>query len=197
MKEARDTAYVGPALANTVRQCDGIVNMLSFWTFSDVFEEDGPIRRPFEGHFGLRAKGGINKPSFYAFSLLHRFGDRRLANRAPNILVTRRGDGPLVLAVWNLVDPDGIGSRVRLRLTFNNIPANASVAITRVDDDHGNTLAAYRALGSPDYPTQEQVREINAATALPAPERLQLDGSRLDLELQVNALALIEIPTTP
>jgi xylan 1,4-beta-xylosidase len=47
MKEARDTTYVGPALANTVRECDGLVDMLSFWTFSDVFEEGGPIQRPF------------------------------------------------------------------------------------------------------------------------------------------------------
>jgi beta-xylosidase len=39
-----------------------MVNMLSFWTFSDVFEEGGPAPRPFEGAFGLRAKGGINKP---------------------------------------------------------------------------------------------------------------------------------------
>ena len=193
MKEARDTTYVGPALANTVRECDGMVDMLSFWTFSDVFEEGGPIPRPFEGQFGLRAKGGINKPSFYAFGLLHHLGERRLANPAPNILVTRRGDGSLVLAIWNLVDPDKTGSRLQVRLDFNHVPANAPVAISLVDDDHGNALAAYRALGSPEYPTQEQVRKMNAATALPAPERRRLDGTHLDLELQVNALALIEI----
>jgi xylan 1,4-beta-xylosidase len=196
MKEARDTTYVGPALANTIRQCDGLVDMLSFWTFSDVFEENGPIRRPFEGHFGLRAKGGLNKPSFYAFSLLHRLGERRVANAAPNILVTRRGDGSLVLAVWNLVDPDRTGSPLHLRLAFNNLPANAPGAISVIDDDHGNALAAYRTLGSPDYPTQEQVRKINAATALPAPQRFHLEGTRLDFDLQVNALALIEIPPT-
>jgi xylan 1,4-beta-xylosidase len=194
MKQARDTLYVGPALANTVRQCDGLVDMLSFWTFSDVFEEEGPIPRPFEGHFGLRAKGGINKPSFYAFSLLHRLGPRRLANTAPNILVTRRDDSSLVLAVWNLADPDISGSQLRLRLVFSNIPANAPVAINVVDNDHGNTLVAYHALDSPDYPTREQVTKINAATALPPPRRLHLDGTRLDLELQVNALALIEVP---
>ncbi len=38
MNESRDTTFVGPALANTVRQCDGDVDMMSFWTFSDVFE---------------------------------------------------------------------------------------------------------------------------------------------------------------
>jgi xylan 1,4-beta-xylosidase len=197
MKEARDTTYVGAALANTVRECDGTVDMLAFWTFSDVFEESGPIRRPFEGHFGLRAQGGINKPSFYAFGLLHNLGARRLANPAPNILVTRRNDRSLVVAVWNLVHPDKSGSRIHVRLDFSHVPANAPVAIRLVDDDHGNALAAYRALGSPDYPTQEQVRKINAATALPAPERHRLDSTHLDLELQVNALALIELSATP
>ena len=194
MKEARDTSYVGAALANTVRECDGLADMLAFWTFSDVFEEGGPIQRPFVGMFGLRAKGGINKPSFYAFGLLHRLGDRRLATDAPNMLVTRRGDGSLALAIWNLVDPDQSGAPLHLRLAFEHVPANAPVTLSLVDDDHGNALAAYRALGSPQYPTEEQIRKINAASALPAAERLHLDGTHLDLRLQVNALALVEIP---
>ena len=189
--------YVGPALANTIRECDGLVDMLSFWTFSDVFEEGGPISRPFEGHFGLRAKAGINKPSFYAFGLLHRLGDRRLANAAPNILVTRRRDGSLAVAAWNLVDPGKSGSAVELRLSFEHVPANARATMSTVDNDHGNTLAAYRSLGSPQYPTPEQVRKMNAASALPAPAHLHLDGNHLDIRLQVNALALIEIPATP
>ena len=194
MKEARDTSYVGAALANTVRECDGQADMLSFWTFSDVFEEGGPIPTPFVGMFGLRAKGGINKPSFYAFSLLHRLGDRRLANAAPNILVTRQADSSLALAVWNLVDPDKSGSPLRLRLVFDHVPANAPVTLAVVDDGHGNALAAYRALGSPQYPTEEQVRKINAASALPPRDQLHLNGTDLDLELQINALVLVEIP---
>jgi xylan 1,4-beta-xylosidase len=197
MNEARDTSYVGPALANTIRECDGLVDILSFWTFSDVFEEGGPIPKPFEGHFGLRAKGGINKPSFYAFALLHHLGDRRLANASPNILVTRRADGSLVLAVWNLVDPGRSGSAVNLHLTFDHVPADAAATISTVDDDHGNTLAAYRTLGSPEYPTPEQVLKMNAATALPAPTQRHLDGNHLDMRLQVNALALVEIPASP
>ena len=190
----RDTTYVGPALANTVRECDGLANMLAFWTFSDVFEEGGPIQRPFIGMFGLRAKGGINKPGFYAFSLLHRLGDRRLANAAVNILVTRRADGALVLAVWNLVDPDKSGAPPHLRLSFDHVPANAPATLSVVDDNHGNVLPVYQAMGNPPYPTQEQVRKLNAATALPPPSQLRLNGNHLDLELQVNALALIEVP---
>jgi len=195
MKEVRDTSYVGPALANTVRECDGMVDMMSFWTFSDVFEEGGPIPKPFEGHFGLRAKGGINKPSYYDFGLLHRLGDQRLANSASDVIVTKRKDGTLVVALWNLVDPDKTGSAKKVRLAFDHLPGNATASVSRVDDDHGNALAAYKALGSPLDPTEDQVRRLNAATALPPPKQQRLDGNHLDLELQVNALVLVEIST--
>ena len=193
MKEARDTSYVGAALANTVRECDGMVDMMSFWTFSDVFEEGGPIRVPFEGHFGLRAKGGINKPSYYDFGLLHRLGDRRIAIAASNAIATKRKDGTLAVAVWNLVDPDKTGGTHTMRLVFDHVRTDAPVTITRVDDDHGNTLAAYRAIGSPRYPTDDQIQKLNAATQV-SPSSEHLEGNHLDVSLQPNALVLIEVP---
>jgi xylan 1,4-beta-xylosidase len=194
MKQARDTTYVGPALANTIRECDGMVDALSFWTFSDVFEEGGPIPKPFEGHFGLRAKGGINKPSYYDFSLLHKLGEQRIANPDSNVIVTKRKDGALAIALWNLVDPDTSGSTKKFRLIFDNVPSNAVVRVSRVDDDHGNTLAAYTAMGSPVYPTDDQIRRLNAASELPPSTQQHLQDNRLDLELQPNALVLIEVP---
>src|ERR1700744_4132605 len=141
MQESRDTSFVGTGFANTIRECDGLVDMMSFWTFSDVFEEGGPIAKPFEGNFGLRAKGGINKPSYYDFGLLHRLGDERIANASADVIVTRSQDGTLVVAVWNIVDPDQTGSRKSVQLAFQNVPADARVSIRRVDDTHGNTLA--------------------------------------------------------
>lgn len=194
MKEARDTTYVGPAVANTIRECDGLVDEMSFWTFSDVFEEGGPIPRPFEGHFGLRAEGGINKPSYYDFGLLHRLGTERIANSDPNIIVTKRADGSLAIALWNLVDPDRRGGIRNFRVMFDHVPANAAVRISRVDGGHGNTLSAYRAMGSPQNPTLEQIRRLNAATQLPPPAEEHLAGNGLDVELEPNALVLIEIP---
>lgn len=191
--EARDTTYVGPAVANTIRECDGLVNEMSFWTFSDVFEEGGPIPQPFEGHFGLRAEGGINKPSFYDFSLLHLLGDRRLANPDKNVIVTRRGGGTLAIVVWNLVDPGTEGNTKTVRLSFENLPANAAVKTSRVDNDHGNALAAYRAMGSPRYLTEDQIHQLNDETKLPAPSQTRLNGDHLDLTLQPNALVLVEI----
>jgi xylan 1,4-beta-xylosidase len=81
----------------------------------------------------------------------------------------------------------------RFRLTINGVRNDAAVKVSRVDDDHGNTLAAYKALGSPRYPTEEQVERINAATALAEPDEEHLNANHLELTLQPDALALIEV----
>jgi xylan 1,4-beta-xylosidase len=193
MNESRDTSFVGTGLANTIRECDGLVDMMSFWTFSDVFEEGGPIPKPFEGEFGLRAKGGINKPSYYDFALLHQLGDQRIANPSTDVIVTKRPDGTLAIALWNLVDPDKTGTAKNVQLIFHGMPANAAVSISRVDDDHSNTLAAYKAMGSPLDPTDAQVEQMNKETALGAPQHLTLTDSRLNLKLEANALLLIKV----
>jgi xylan 1,4-beta-xylosidase len=191
--ESRDTTFVGPALANTVRQCDGVVSMMSFWTFSDVFEEGGPIPKPFEGNFGLRAKGGINKPSLYGFGLLHQLGSRRLANSSKNVIVTESADGRLVIAAWDLVDPGQSGSAHAIELTLRGVAPNARVTMQRVDSEHGNVLPRYAAMGKPLDPTPEQVEQLNRETALPSPEEAHLDGGKLKLDLEPNALVLVKV----
>jgi xylan 1,4-beta-xylosidase len=196
--QSRDTPFVGPALANTIRACDGAVEMMAFWTFSDVFEEGGPIAHPFEGNFGLRAEGGINKPSFYDFALLHQLGQQRLANSAENVLVTRRGDGALAIVVWNLVDPavpEGDSKRVarHVILQFSGVPSDANVTISRVDEAHGNALPLYRKMGSPQYPTPAQAEQLNRFSALPAPGPERLRNENLSFDLPVNALMLVTV----
>jgi xylan 1,4-beta-xylosidase len=190
---ARDTTYVGPAVADTIRECDGSVQMMSFWTFSDVFEEDGPSQGPFTGGFGLRAFGGIDKPSFYAFALLHQLGSERLANPSDHAIVTRTPDGGLAIALWNLVDPDATGRPETLRLEVRGVPPDAAVTIERVDHDHGNVLPVYRSLGSPRYPTPAQAARMNAATVLPQPQIAHLRRGDLSMTLEPDALVLLRI----
>ncbi len=193
MNESRDTPFVGPGVANTVRQCDGLVDMMSFWTFSDVFEEGGPIPRPFEGEFGLRAAGGINKPSYYDFALLHKLGSERLKSDSDSVLVTKDADGTLRVAAWNLVDPDQQGKAKTMTLKFAGVPADAAVTLERVDENHGNPMPAYVAMGRPQYPTEKQVAEMNTASALGPAEKTKLKDGKLELNLGVNALVLVTV----
>lgn len=191
---ARDTVYVGPALAFDILQCDGLVDILSYWTFDDVFEENGVPEEPFHGGFGIIAVGGIKKPAFYDYALLHRLGHERLANQANNLLVTRQPDGSLAVAVWNLVEPDQKSTPHHIRLEFRNVKANAEVLVSRVDERHSNSLAAYQAMGSPRYPTPAQIDQLNRESALAPPDVITLKNGVLELELPVDGLALLEIP---
>jgi xylan 1,4-beta-xylosidase len=191
--DARDTIFMGPALANTVRQCDGLTEMMSFWTFSDVFEESGPIPKPFIGDFGLRAKGGINKPSYYAFQLLHELGSERLTNSATDVIATESANGEVEVAAWNLVDPGQPASEKTIDLDFRHVAPNAHVSIQEMDADHGNVLAEYAAMGSPLDPTGDQVEKLNQETALPAPFEAKLTAGKLEIKLTPNELAFIKV----
>ena len=193
--DARETPYVGPALANVIRECDGNVQYMSFWTFSEVFEEDGPASRPFT-RFGIRAMGGINKPAFYDFALLHHLGDRRIANSSRDALVTRNPDGSLAIAVWNLVDPGDPPSNKQITLHLTGVPSSAAVSIQRVDETHGNVMPFYKKMGSPVSPTRAQVEKLNRETAFRAPEHRKLDNGTLTLDLGTNALVLVQVPST-
>ena len=192
--QAGDTSYSATATSETIRACDGLVDLMSFWTFSDVFEENGPAPSPFYGGFGLIAPGGIKKPSYYSFSLLHKLGELRIANSSENLIVTRRSDGSLAIAVWNLVPPDQPGKPRTFEVHLEFISSSCRVLLSRLYCEDGNTLAGYAHMGSPRYPTQAQVQELNRESALSAPESLRLEKGRFKLTLPVNGFALLEIP---
>ncbi len=98
--------------------------MLSYWAFSDVFEEQGVVKEPFYGGFGLIAADGIPKPSFNAFKLLHTLGTTRIAVDSPSVLVTRREDGTVVMAVWNMFLPGETGPHKRVTIDLSGSAGN-------------------------------------------------------------------------
>jgi xylan 1,4-beta-xylosidase len=188
-----DTAYMGPWMADTIRQCDGLVNIMSYWTFSDVFEEQGVEKQPFYGGFGLLAAGNIPKPAFNAFALLHRLGDARVEAQGDSLLVTRKANGSLIVALWNIFPPDQSGSAKDFLLHFSNLKGKQVATVTIIDRDHGSPLPAYLKMGRPQYPTQAQLQELRKAAALPASSSRALKNGVLPVTLEPQGLALIEL----
>jgi xylan 1,4-beta-xylosidase len=187
-----DTSYMGPWLADTIRQCDGAVDSMSYWTFSDVFEEQGVVKTPFYGGFGLIAAEGIPKPAFNAFKLLHELGDERIALDSNSALLTRKKDGSLVLAVWNYAPPEKEGAAKTVTVKFKgNAPAQATISV--VDPQHGDIHAAYESMGSPRYPTQSQIKDLQKAAELAAPETRALSNGELSLTLPSYSLAVVTV----
>jgi xylan 1,4-beta-xylosidase len=192
--EVTDSTYMGPWMADTIRQCDGLVDMMSYWTFSDVFEEQGVVKHPFYGGYGLIAEDGLPKPAFNAFLLLHKLGETRIPTNADDILVTRRADGTIVIALWNTPVVGGGGDRKEVVLQLDSLPGRKKAAtIYRLDADHGSLLKAYSALNSPAYPTEAQILALRQAAQLPAPEKTPIHNGQITLQLAPDALLLIEV----
>jgi xylan 1,4-beta-xylosidase len=198
-----DSTYMGPWLANNIRLCDGLTESMDYWAFSDVFEEQGVVRTPFYGGFGLVAADHIPKPTLNIFRLLHQLGDRRLASTSGSALVTETHDGSLAIALWDYAPPTGTGANYTMPtgpagpaktfdLELQNVAPNASVQVWRVDDGHGNVLKAFDAMGRPPGDlTPQQVATLRAAGAMAPPERMRLRHGRLQLTVPAHGLAVV------
>jgi xylan 1,4-beta-xylosidase len=198
-----DTVYMGPWLAATVSQCDGLVDLMSYWSFSDVFEEGGVVKTPFYGGFGLVAENEIPKPAYNAFAMLHKLGEERLPVDTDSAMVTRRKDGTLVVALWNYAPPDGTGEKYtppgaagaakQFEVQLMGIPKEAHVAMWRLDREHGNAVKSFDAMGRPAFPSRVQLTQLRAAGQMAPPETLSAKAGKLQITVPAQGLALIEI----
>jgi xylan 1,4-beta-xylosidase len=199
-----DTIYMGPWLAATISQCDGLTESMSYWTFSDVFEEQGVVRTPFYGGFGLLAVDSIQKPVFNAFAMFHMLGDRRLPLESDSALATRRSDGAIAIALWNYAPPDGTGATYTpppakrgpgKNFTVNvvGVPPNGKASILRLDEEHGNVIKAYDSMGRPEFPSRDQIKKLREAGKPSPPEQSELKNNSLTIQVPSQGLVLLTI----
>jgi xylan 1,4-beta-xylosidase len=191
-----DSPFMGPWLARTILQCDGLVTTLAYWTLSDVFEEQGVAKKPFYGGYGLVAVGNIPKAAFNAFKLLHLLGIERIDVQSSNALATRRPDGSLAIAAWNYAAPGKHGSMKRIKLAIKGLKWPHRLLVHLLDRDHGSPLATWEKIGRPAWPTREEQAKLRAAAELGAPRTSALRKGHMSLatfELQPHSLVLIEV----
>ena len=178
--DVTDSTFMGPWLADTIRQCDGLADMMSYWTFSDVFEEQGVVKRPFYGGFGLIAEDELPKPAFNAFKLLHDWASsesRKLGFGAGDAA----SDGTLAIAVWNLFSARK-GGRTEDRDNCGEgfIGQRRGAPFSRGFSTHGSLLhGAYDAMGQPVDPTQKQIEELRQAAEFRRPKVQSFRNGRL------------------
>ncbi|NLI22235.1 MAG: glycoside hydrolase [Clostridiales bacterium] len=73
-----DSYVSAPFLLYTLKRCEGYAESMSYWTFTDIFEEAGPGPSPFHGGFGLMNMQGLRKPTFHAYRWLCELPDTAL-----------------------------------------------------------------------------------------------------------------------
>jgi xylan 1,4-beta-xylosidase len=162
-----DQPYAAAFVAKTALEAAGIVDGYSFWTFSDIFEETYFPSLPFHGGFGLLTIHGVPKPTYRAFELLHELGEECYAVSGDHPTVdawaVRRGGDVMILLTNHALPRHPIERElVEIEIRGGQVPRGAD--LRRIDEDHANAVATWRAMGAPEYPSRRQVEEIVEAS---------------------------------
>jgi xylan 1,4-beta-xylosidase len=160
--------------------CIGLAQSLSYWTFTDIFEESGGLPSIFGGQFGLVNFQGIVKPSFHGYRMLSLLGDRELHREEGCIVTSRAANGrvatllyhypPEVLAAVPISKGSRTvaeqtlltGSKRDAKLRITGLEPKTTFTIETLDTHHGFALRDWQAMGSPEPPTREQTALLRA-----------------------------------
>jgi xylan 1,4-beta-xylosidase len=194
-----DQPYAAAFVVKTVMEVGGLVDGYSFWTFSDIFEENYFPSVPFHGGFGLLNLHGIPKPTYRAFELLHRLGTERLwvdgLHHTVDAWIVRNSNDVTVLLINHALPHHPIATeQVHLRLM--NAPKLRTAFVERIDEEHANSYRAWRKLGAPEYLSAKDVERLLRASEVER-EFIQCrytnDATQLTLKLPPHAVAAITL----
>jgi len=183
-----DTNRNAALCAALLSRLGDVADGYSYWTFGDVFEEQGIPNRPFHGGFGMVANGLIPKPTLWAFSFFANLSGA-CVYRDENAVVVRRADGGYEAVLWNL------GEETELALTVP-VEGAAAALVERVDEESSNPLRCWHRMGEPADLNGEQLRFLRAAgqpqCGAIAVEQAEA-GARVRLKMGKNALARLRV----
>ena len=164
-----DDPYAAAFIVKTILEARDLVQGYSYWTFSDIFEENYFPSVPFHGGFGLQNIHGIAKPAHRAFQLLHGLGTEILPLEGSHETVDAwlvRGDGEATLILTNFALPRHPIAAEQVSFTIKNAATAATASIQRIDLEHANAKRRWEQMGKPEYLSAAMVDELNAVSRL-------------------------------
>lgn len=199
-----DSYVSGPYILTKLRQSQGLAQGMSYWTYSDLFEEPGPPAAAFYGGFGLLTRDGIRKPAFFAYKYLHALQGDALASSDPQSLIAVN-QGNLAAVLWDFEQPvQKVSDRtfytrifpahpaapVELRTTHLAPRAEYHLRVYRTGFRANDAYSAYLEMGAPKDLTATQLAYLDQLTRdLPVIERdLRSDSDgTLDCTIPMNS----------
>jgi len=204
-----DMANAAAFAFRAIGTLDGVIDLLSWWTFTDVFEEGGFPTTEFSNIYGLMTVSGIPKPGWRGFQLLNGAGDRRVATSVsePNVSIPivaafstvsgSQSDLRVFLSTWSVPEAQNRSVTLEVQLpTGLQRSQFESAKLWRIDEDHANPLGAWKRMGSPARPSDSQLQTLLAASEISAtPVEVRTTGEttvRLDVQMSPNAALVID-----
>ena len=197
--ELHDEPYAAAYVMQAMLNMGSLVDAYSYWTFSDIFEENYFPSKPFQGGFGMLNIHGIPKPVYRAYELLHRLGEQKLPVKGKHDTVQAwvvQGDQRATVIIVNLALPLHPVKAETVNLELFNLPEVASARIFRIDARHANAKATWKMQGEPRYPDAEEVAAMIASSQM-KPEKVKLATSgkstACEITVQPQSVTAIEL----
>ena len=209
-----DSYHSAAYILDKLKKCGDAAQSMSYWTFTDIFEEAGPRWEAFHGGFGLINYEDINKPSFYAYQFLNRLGPTELKNSDPSSWICADKSGGVQALVWDFTNThpgknvhnqvfykQDLPSRPKNKVTLNLSHLSSgkyTLEIYKVGYRVNDAYDTYRDLGSPAQLTKAQVAEIkiknNGAPLSNATVTVGKDGVfQQEFDLRENDVVLLTL----
>lgn len=194
-----DESYAAAVIVKTMMDAIGLASGYSYWTFSDIFEENYMPAREFQGGFGLLTLHGVAKPSYRAFQLLHQLGSEalRVDGSHPTVdcwVVDGGRETTVLLTNWAL--PRHAIRAETVSVELRGLKEHAGASVERIDEAHANPRQAWIAMDSPAQPDFEQVASLNAASELnsePVEISIGSDCVRFELLMPPQSVAAVKV----
>lgn len=171
-----DSYHEAAYVLQKLKQVGDAAQSMSYWVFTDIFEESAPRFTPFHGGFGMLNTQGINKPVFYAYQFLNRLGNVELENTDKMSWATKDSKGNIQVLAYDFTHThpgDTVNNQVyyirdlpskekgNLKINLTGVPAgNYSLEIYKVGYRCNDAYTTYYDLGRPNQLTKQQVEQI-------------------------------------
>ena len=176
-----DSYHSAAFILDKIKNTGPAADSMSYWTFTDIFEEAGPRFTPFHGGFGLMNYEDIRKPAFFAFEFLNALGSMELENTDPASYVCTDPAGNVQVLLWDFTITNPAKSMNNQQYYIQDLPAAArgdvSLHLTHVPDGvyqleiHqvgyrvNDAYDVYKEMHSPNQLTRAQVAQLRAASS--------------------------------
>lgn len=209
----RDTAFMAPYVIDSIRKLAPAVDMIGYWTLSDMIEELEPPCQLFHGGLGMMTNNGIMKPSGYAIAGIANLGSEILAS-GEGWIAARKGKTYQILAYnmakfdtlsmngefSSLTDTDRYNiylSPVKrsFRITLNNISGQCRAVTEKIDREHGSAFDEWLRMGAPCEMKRE---DLDILREMSSPQKsiqiISCDGTlSLDVICNPHGCVFVEI----
>lgn len=208
-----DSYHEAAYILEKIKQVGKDANSMSYWVFTDIFEEAGPRFTPFHGGFGLLTIQGINKPAFFSYQFMNKLGNMELKNTDKRSWASKSDKGAQLL-FWDFTNTHPGDAVNNQDYYIKDLPAKnkgkVSVAVSgldkgkykldvykvgyKVNDSH----TAYIEMGRPAQLNKKQVEDLKKkSSGIPVSSEtvtIKLDGTfSKDFEVRENDVYFIEL----